>query len=117
MFCPEKREEPEVPKSPEVYFLSPKVGAEVLPNMDPEVLPKLKAGFYLCSGFYFLSTETPEKRPPLNAGFLSSSFGVLAAEVPLKRPDEEGVGLVFANNDPVLFPNNGPVFCLFYYLF
>ena len=45
LFCPERREEPEEPKSPGAYFLSPKVGEGVFPNMEPEVLPKLNAGF------------------------------------------------------------------------
>ncbi len=47
LFCPENNEEPDEPKSPGVYFLSPKEGVGVFLNMEPEVLPKLRAGFYL----------------------------------------------------------------------
>jgi hypothetical protein len=47
LFFPENKEEPDEPKSPAVYFLSPKEGVEVLLNMEPEVLPKIRAGFYL----------------------------------------------------------------------
>ncbi len=92
---------PDVLNKPGVYFLSPNVGAGVLANNEPELLPKVEVGFYLFSGFSLVSFVPPEKSPPPSTGFLSSSFGVI-------MEGTEGVVLL-GKSDGVVFPKNDPV--------
>jgi hypothetical protein len=98
---PENAGVPDVLNKPGVYFLSPNVGVGVLENKEPELLPKVEAGFYLFSGFSLVSFVPPEKSPPPRTGFFSSSFGV---------PMEGTEGVVFlGKSDEVVLPSNDPV--------
>lgn len=75
----------------------------MLANKEPELLPKVEAGFYLFSGFSLVSFVPPEKSPPTRTGFFSSSFGVAMKGTEGVVFLEISDGVVLPSNDPVAF--------------
>ena len=79
------------------------MGAGVLANKEPELLPKVEVCFYLFSGFSLVSFVPPEKSPPPRTGFFSSSFGVAMEGTEGAVFLEKNDGVVLPSNDPVAF--------------